>query len=303
MSHFTCFTVGDVDKIMAPYNEQDEKYFDAIEYTEEEIKEILSHYGSDEYKMTNDDFIEKYPDSKDRNQITFFAYYEDSIPCYDEESLQKYINEKRKCFLVKDSSIVKSYHFYNTKAKYDYYGVIGEDPFCRWGDIGFRLKDGSTVQVGRIGDLDIDGTIKDEIESCRKHYRKVFDGVGKLSHTPWAKYLERRDKGEITIEEARELYHAQPDIKRFNEWCRNEKYWLEPDDYLCTEDEYVESTTFSVFCANILGEWLEKGDMGWWGIVIDEKEPKKWKETIEKALHDAQDNHPDELFHVLDCHI
>lgn len=303
MSHFTCFTVGDVDEIMARYNEQDEKYFDAVEYTEEEIKEIISHYGDDEYRMTNDDFIKKHPDSKDRNQITFFAYYEDSTPCYDEESLQKCIDEKRGCFLVKDGSIVKSYRFYNTKAKYDYYGVIGEDPFCRWGGIGFRLKDGSTVQVGRIGDLDIDGTIKDEIESCRKHYRKVFDGVGRLNHTPWAKYLERRDKGEITIEEARELYHAQPDIKRFNEWCRNEKYWLEPDDYLCTEDEYVEFTTFPVFCANILGQWLEKGDMGWWGIITDEKEPKKWKETIEKALHDAQDNHPDELFHVLDCHI
>jgi hypothetical protein len=43
--------------------------------------------------------------------------------------------------------------------------------------------------------------------------------------------------------------------------------------------------------------------MGWWAIVTDKKEPKNWKEAIETALHDAQKNHPDELFHVLDCHI
>lgn len=303
MSHFTCFTVGDVDEIMARYNEQDEKYFDAVEYTEDEIKETLNYYKNDEYKETNDDFVDKYPDSKDRTEVTFYSWYENSTPCYDEEALQKCIDAKERCFLVKDGKIVKSYHFYNPNAKYDYYGVIGDDPFCRWGDTGFRLKNGETVQCGRIGDLDIDGTIKDEIESRRNHYRKVFDGVGKLNHTPWPKYLERRDKGEINIDEARELYHAQPDVKRFNEWCRKENYWLEPDNYLCTEDEYVEFTTFPVFCANILGQWLEKGEMGWWGIVTDKKEPKNWKEVIETALHDAQKNHPDELFHVLDCHI
>lgn len=303
MSHFTCFTVGDVDEIMARYNEQDEKYFDAVEYTEEEINDVLGFLHNEEYKDTNIRFVEAYPDEKDRTPVKFYEWYEESIPCYDEETLKKHIEKKEKCFLVKDNKIVKSYYYYNTNSKYDYYGVIGEDPFCRWGGIKFLMKDGSEVQSGRIADLDIEGTVKAEIEDRREHYRKVFNGVGKLNHTPWSKYLEREERGEITIDEARVLYNGQPDVERFEKWCRQNEYWLHADDYLCTEEEYVEFVTFPIFCANILGEWLEKGEMGWWGIVTDKKEPKKWKETIEKALHDAQENHPDELFHVLDCHI
>ena len=303
MSHFTCFTVGDVDEIMAPYNEQDEKYYTPVEYTEEEINETLSHLGDEQYNETNKMFLKEYPEEEDRTPIKFYAWYEDTIPCYDEDTLKQYIDKKRKCFLVKDGKIVKSYQFYNTNAKYDYYGVIGDDPFCRFGGVGFRMKDGSTVQSGRIGDMDIDGIIAEEVESRRKHYREVVGACGEFTHTPWSKYMERKDKGDISADEARVLYNAQPGVNKFKEWCKREHYWLDADDYLCTEDEYIEFATVPVFCANILGKWIEKGEMGWWGMVIDEKEPKSWKDVIETALRDAQKNHPDAVFHVLDCHI
>ena len=65
----------------------------------------------------------------------------------------------------------------------------------------------------------------------------------------------------------------------------------------------MKDITFPCFSANILGEWLEKAEMGWWAMTSNDKEPADWKKIVETALHKAQDEHPDEEFHLLDCHI
>lgn len=48
------------------------------------------------------------------------------------------------------------------------------------------------------------------------------------------------------------------------------------------------------------GEWYEKGDMGWWGIVKDEKEQGDWNKEFEKLLEDVSD---DTELTIVDCHI
>lgn len=48
------------------------------------------------------------------------------------------------------------------------------------------------------------------------------------------------------------------------------------------------------------GEWISKGDMGWWGISSNDKEPDAWRQM----LSDYLDNIPDDHFIVgIDCHI
>lgn len=302
MSHFTCFTIGDVDSIMEKYNEQDEKYFTPVE---EDIDfDVKVFENLNDYPETKTNFYEKFTEQSDRESlIKFFEWYEESTPVYKEEDLEVFFKEQKKVFLVEDGKIKKSFTYYNTNAKYDYYCVIGLDSFARWGGLEFLMKDGTHAQYGLIKDLDIDGTINEAIEKDRETYREVFEGVGRLNHTPWKEYLKRRDNGEITIDEARDLYHKQPDVERFNKWAHDNGYWMEADNFLCTEEEYAKDTTFPIFCANILGDWVEKGEMGWWACVSNEKEPGVWKEMIEKKLHEIQETHPDEEFHVLDCHI
>jgi len=48
------------------------------------------------------------------------------------------------------------------------------------------------------------------------------------------------------------------------------------------------------------GKWYEKGEMGWWGIVRDEKDQNKWEKEFKKLIADVPDS---ETLVLLDCHI
>lgn len=47
------------------------------------------------------------------------------------------------------------------------------------------------------------------------------------------------------------------------------------------------------------GEWIERGTMGWWGIVTDEKDETAWKRTIRTVL----DRYRSCIAVGVDCHI
>lgn len=58
-----------------------------------------------------------------------------------------------------------------------------------------------------------------------------------------------------------------------------------------------EITTFAVLKD---GKWHERGEMGWWGTVSNEKEEDKWKTEFDKMIQEL----PDEtLISIYDCHI
>jgi len=48
------------------------------------------------------------------------------------------------------------------------------------------------------------------------------------------------------------------------------------------------------------GVWHERGDMGWWGIVIDEKDPDAWATEFNAFFDSLPD---DTMVTVVDCHI
>lgn len=48
------------------------------------------------------------------------------------------------------------------------------------------------------------------------------------------------------------------------------------------------------------GEWHERGQMGWWGVVSDEKLMEDWKNELKTLLSDVPD---DAVVSVYDCHI
>lgn len=64
--------------------------------------------------------------------------------------------------------------------------------------------------------------------------------------------------------------------------------------------EHESMKDFGTFAVLVNGNWYERGQMGWWGMVSDEKDEDKWDEEFEKLLKEAE---PDTRITVVDCHI
>lgn len=109
------------------------------------------------------------------------------------------------------------------------------------------------------------------------------------------------------IGEARKFYTDQPGVKAVEMWNRNNRFPLgmfyQLSDYLIPLEQFVKSTeegATSLFAFVQNGKWAERGEMGWFGCVSDEKDNETWHSIFNKLLDQVGD---DELLTVVDCHI
>lgn len=186
-------------------------------------------------------------------------------------------------------------------------GVFGNDP-----DRNFT---GYADQATK-GEIDVQG-MRDEAENAaRKGYQrlKYFFGGEIPEIETWKAVREREG---LSMDEKRDYYHGQEPFKRlrnakevnekeelgFSEEDLSQIMWTQLDEFQCTEDEYAKEArdkAFSTFAFIYEGEWIEKGEMGWWATVSNEKEEGDWL----KEFNDMFDSLPDDtLLTLVDCHI
>ena len=82
-----------------------------------------------------------------------------------------------------------------------------------------------------------------------------------------------------------------------------EIFWADLKDYQCEEEIFAEraaNRACATFAVIKDGKWYERGDMGWWGIVSNEKDENEWYTQIAKLLDEVPD---DTLLTIVDCHI
>ena len=97
------------------------------------------------------------------------------------------------------------------------------------------------------------------------------------------------------IDELRALILAEQD--------RSFMTWIELDAYQCSKEEFIykaRSSAISTFALLRDGKWYEKGEMGWWGMVSNEKDQKEWDNQFVTLISDLPD---DTVLSVHDCHI
>ena len=73
-----------------------------------------------------------------------------------------------------------------------------------------------------------------------------------------------------------------------------------PDDVLDPEAWAQDAIPLSGFALVKDGKWYERGEMGWWGIVSDEKDKSAWDAELEALLKNAE---PGTWITVVNCHI
>lgn len=229
--------------------------------------------------------------------------------------------------LDENGDVLKVIRRTNPNAHWDWYQVGG-----RWNGF-FKLKQeraalamvGSRAELGEASlltkydkdykkpgknvadsaykrDIDIDAMREEAAKEAAARWRMYNEIVSQ--HPPileWKAVLEKF--GQDKIEEARTFYHGQEGIKALRateefKWCA-----IDNESFAPTIEEHIARArrrSIRTFAVVKDGQWYERGSMGWWGCVSDEKDETEWSDQF-SALLDATSD--DTLLTIVDCHI
>jgi len=162
----------------------------------------------------------------------------------------------------------------------------------------------------RKGDIDVEYMRLEAEATARQQYQRVAaifaEGTVPKIKT-WKEFLAEHEQGLITIDDARGAYHAQPAVQMYDEVAKKDHenfgFFENLDEYQISEEEYVRVARDAAIVPFALvkdGKWYEKGEMGWWGYVGNEKEQQDWNVEFTKLFDELPD---DTLITVVDCHI
>lgn len=81
--------------------------------------------------------------------------------------------------------------------------------------------------------------------------------------------------------------------------------WIEVGDFLAPHlrEQHIQNArngAIATFAVLKDGKWYERGSMGWWGCVADEKNKEEWYNEFSSLIDSLPD---DTLLTIVDCHI
>lgn len=327
MSHFTVLIIGDnIEKQLAPYQENNmsdcpEEY---LEFHDKE-DELLDAYNTDTTKkvMLESGEIVDYYDERFKVKVGTFETkivvpdhlklidmpMKEAYPTFEEYALE-YEGYKHR-----DQTHNRYGYWENPQAKWDWYQIGG-----RWTGF-FKLKESETPIDHMIGEpgimteaakegyadsvekkyIDFEFMRKIYSEKAAKRWDEVHEIVGDAFQDlkTWDMVRDIECAGDL--DKAKKVYNNQEAAKRFSKLEFG--FWSKVEDYNMPRSTYIQNATdeaITTFAVVKDGQWYEKGSMGWWGCVSDEKEQHNWNREFSKLLDECPD---DTLLTIVDCHI
>lgn len=214
-----------------------------------------------------------------------------------------------------DEKTGKYGYWENPNRKWDWYTVGG-----RWTGF-FKLKEGAKCEVGSAGIMTerakpgyADSALKGDIDfeamrdAAGEEAGSRWDAVdAKLSGIPredfvtWDKARDEMFPGDI--EAAQKFYNEQPLAVAFKGCSDTVGYFADISDYLVPREKFVQTARDGAVCTFAIlkdGKWYERGEMGWWCYVANEKDKDDWNSQFAKLIDELPD---DARLTVVDCHI
>lgn len=292
MSHFCVLVIGeDVDGQLAPYQENNMgdcpkeylKFNDLTtelkeEYENDKVRRLRGPRGGLHSPYDKEFKNPKYSSfsrtAEEKEWLVPEGYTEVEVPLKEVFTFKQF---------------AEGYHGYKKDPKSGRYGYW-ENPNRKWDwhTIGGRymgrlkLKEGASGITGKPGAFDnkaepgfVDQARVVDLDMEGMKAKRVSDRTAY-----WAEYINDLAKGENRA------------------WAMM-RYGIEEGQ---TREDYIngDGEALSAFAIVKDGKWYERGKMGWWGCVSDEKERDAWRGELKGLLGDLE---PDELLTVVDCHI
>ena len=330
MSHFTVLVIGEnVEKQLAPFQENNmgdcpEEFLSFVDTEDEHLEEYetesstrvvmpdgtLKYPWDEEFRKPNSIGIggntHEVPAHLEQKEIPFRELYSTF-----EEYMSDYCEIKSR-----DEKHNRYGHYKNPNAKWDWYQVGG-----RWTGF-FKVKDGISCVVGKPGVfgrqpepgysdvclkkyVDIEGMRKDYSEKANKLYDDLESATEGIEKPEWKSFKELCEKypADKDIAEVRKEYWDNPFVvaaSKSNDYFQ----WIDDDkEMFMTREEFVNRYCNRNICTFAVvkdGKWYERGEMGWWACVSNEKDDAAWGEEWNKLFADLPD---DTLLTIVDCHI
>lgn len=208
-------------------------------------------------------------------------------------------------------------YWHNPNAKWDWYQLGG-----RWSGY-FKLKEGADGEMGECGvmgscrtekegyadqllkkDIDLEGMYALAMKKAAERYDKFEEATNGLAVPPtWEKV---RQSYPDEIDHARKVYHEYDFVEALNK--AGLMHWGGEmlDIYFVDKggrEKFIDNSKCQClipFAFVMDDEWYEKGTMGWWGCVSDEKLQYDWSAKFMELWEELPD---DTLISMYDCHI
>ncbi|AOY94307.1 hypothetical protein BKK79_35970 [Cupriavidus sp. USMAA2-4] len=214
--------------------------------------------------------------------------------------------------VVKDGKLIKAVDRTNPNKKWDWWTIGG-----RWsgflklkagragllgkrGALGSCADDGpGRADVVRKGDIDFDGMRDAAGQKAADRWATAAAASNGETWLTWDHVRDVLHAGDIAA--ARDAYNAQEVMKAVAKALGNP--WDGVDEYLTPRDQYIQQARdgATVLYAVLKdGEWIARGDMGWFGFSNDHASESDWNRKVNELLDGLPD---DTTITVVDCHI
>jgi len=313
MSHFTVLVIGEnPEGQLEPFDES----LEAPEYQ----RELVSESEIESFLKT----YQNYDLARSWAKITEAEAEANKLLSFDELYVKYGEDWNGNQWRKNSDGVWAEFSTYNPKSKWDWYQLGG-----RWN--GFlKLKEGAEGEVGDFSlvsstrvdegwcdqalkkNIDFDGMRDKAEKEARELYNEVlvaFGGVIPKVEIKWEDVIDPNNPLYNTLEwdARRNVYHEQPvmvRVKKIAELNRETLgHFFNINDFDCTLEEYVQEArdnATSTFAVLKDGVWYERGEMGWWACVSNEKNKGEWNQECSKLIDELPE---DTLLSIYDCHI
>lgn len=181
----------------------------------------------------------------------------------------------------------------NPNSKWDWYVLGG-----RWRDF-FKLHNGERADQALKKDIDFQGSLDEAAEDAAQEYdkaRQLIDAHGE-GFVEIEDMLEEAKRNGTSEVDAWDRYKEQPLLAHWK------AYWTTPKDFAVDRDTYIRracNRAFVTFAILRHGEWIERGEMGWWCSVRNARDEAEWTELFWRTIDELPD---DTLLSLYDLHI
>ena len=208
------------------------------------------------------------------------------------------------------------------KKKPEAIGLLGDRS---WTNAGEEIPEDRADQITKV-DVDFEGMMSEAGTKAAEQFDLYIQHFGDKEEgfIPWNKVRTDFEAESKTINEAREFYHSQPLKLAIAEYLRTHDrkgdtpeaklsswlLWNNPEDMLIGQgtveqrrERYItlaRANSIMTFAVLKDGQWYERGSMGWWGCVSNEKDTFEWANQYLNLIENLPD---DTLLTVVDCHI